>query len=116
MLRQVSGSSLCVEGRTWGQKPGLIWVDRGCGGVFAESYRSSGGFYAADEYDAFVVDCSSLDGRYALCSWNDRNGRPFLIEQYSRQSCVEGISWGYSPRRGLWVDRGCRARFGAHGQ
>jgi hypothetical protein len=113
MLRQLPRSSLCVEGRTWGQKPGLIWVDRGCGGVFAETYRSSGGFYNPTQYNAFTVDCSSLDGRYALCSWNSRFGTPFLIEQYSRNACVEGVSWGYTPRRGLWVDRGCRARFGA---
>ena len=116
LLRQVPRSSLCVEGRTWGQKPGVIWVDRGCGGVFAEAYRPSGGFYPSDEYDAFTVDCSSLDGAYALCSWTARFGAPFLIEQYSRQPCVQGISWGYTPRRGLWVDRGCRARFGARGQ
>ncbi len=113
MLRQLSGSSLCVEGRTWGQRPGVIWVDRGCGGVFAEGYRSSGGFYDPDRYDAFTTECASLDGRYALCSWDQRQGQPFLLEQYSRQPCVEGVSWGYSPRRGLWVDRGCRARFGS---
>jgi hypothetical protein len=113
LMRQLPRSSLCVEGRTWGQKPGLIWVDRGCGGVFAEAYRPSAGFYAADRYDSFTVDCSSLDGAYALCSWNARFGAPFLIEQYSRNACVEGVSWGYTPRRGLWVDRGCRARFGA---
>ncbi len=113
LLRQLPRSSLCVEGRTWGQKPGVIWVDRGCGGLFAETYRPSGGFFAADQYNAFTADCASLDGAYALCSWNQRYGTPFLIEQYSRQACVEGVSWGYTPRRGLWVDRGCRARFGA---
>lgn len=114
MLRQVPRSSLCVEGRTWGQKPGVIWVDRGCGGVFAEAYRPSGGFFDADEYDGFTMDCASLDGAYALCSWNPRFGTPVLIEQYSRQACIEGVSWGYSPRRGLWVDRGCRAHFGSN--
>lgn len=114
LLRQVPRSSLCVEGRTWGQKPGVIWVDRGCGGVFAEAYRPSGGFYDADDYDGFTMDCASLDGAYALCSWNARFGTPVLIEQYSRQSCIEGVTWGYTPRRGLWVDRGCRAHFGSN--
>lgn len=113
LVRQVSGSSLCVEGRTWGQRPGLIWVDRGCSGVFSEGYRPSGGFYDPNQYNQNVVDCASLDGAYALCSWNERFGQPFLIEQYSLRACVEGVSWGYTPRRGLWVDRGCRARFGA---
>lgn len=116
LLRQLPRSSLCVEGRTWGQKPGVIWVDRGCGGIFAETYRSSPGFFDPGLYGGFTVDCASLDGAYALCSWNARFGTPFLIQQYSRSACVEGVSWGYSPRRGLWVDRGCRARFGAQGR
>jgi len=115
LMRQVPRSSLCVEGRTWGQKPGVIWVDRGCGGVFAESYRPSGGFYSADDYDAFTMDCASLDGSYTVCSWDRRQGTPILLDQYSRQACIEGVSWGYTPRRGLWVDRGCRARFGSRG-
>lgn len=113
LLRQVPRSSLCVEGRTWGQKPGLIWVDRGCGGIFAEAYEPSGGFYDPEQYDAFTVDCASLDGTYAVCSWPVRFGEPVLLAQYSRQACIQGESWGHTPRRGLWVDRGCRARFGA---
>lgn len=113
LLRQLRGSSLCIEGRTWGQRPGLIWVDRGCGGVFAESYRPSTGFHDPNDYNAHYVDCSSLDNNYAICSWNRRNGEPLLIEQYSNQPCIEGVSWGYTPRRGIWVDRGCRARFGS---
>jgi hypothetical protein len=112
LVRQVSGSSLCVEGRTWGQRPGVVWVDRGCAGIFSEGYRSSGGFYAADQYDDFTVDCSSVGNGYQLCSWDPDFGRPQLIEQYSLSPCIEGTSWGYSPRRGLWVDAGCRARFG----
>jgi hypothetical protein len=116
LRRQVRGSTLCVEGRTWGQRPGLIWVDRGCGGVFSESYKPSGGFYDPTQYSAYTVDCSSLDGAYAICSWGRNFGQPMLIEQYSRQACIEGSTWGYTPRRGLWVDNGCRARFGSRGK
>lgn len=113
LIQQVSGSSLCVEGRTWGQRPGVIWVDRGCGGIFSEAYRPSTGFYQGDQYTEFTVDCGSLNGQYTLCSWNQRQGRPILLDQYSRQPCIEGSTWGYTPRRGLWVDAGCRARFGS---
>ncbi|MCB1607952.1 MAG: DUF3011 domain-containing protein [Xanthomonadales bacterium] len=113
LLRQISGSSLCVEGRTWGQRPGLIWVDRGCGGIFAEGYRSSGGYYNPDEYNRRIVDCASLDGHYAICSWDPRDGEPVLVQQFSSQACIEGVTWGHSARRGLWVDRGCRGRFGS---
>jgi hypothetical protein len=116
LLRQTQQSSLCVEGRTWGQRPGVIWVDRGCGGFFAEGYRSSSGFYDPGRYGEYTVDCQSLGSEYTLCSWDRRYGVPVLIEQYSFKPCVEGISWGYSPRRGLWVDAGCRARFGSGGR
>jgi hypothetical protein len=113
LLRQTQQSSLCVEGRTWGQRPGVIWVDRGCGGFFAEGYRPSGGFHDPRQFDNYTIDCESLSSAYTLCSWNDRYGAPVLIEQYSFKPCVEGISWGYSQRRGLWVDAGCRGRFGS---
>lgn len=116
LLRQTSGSRLCVEGRTWGQRPGLIWVDRGCGGVFAEAYTPSGGFHKPTEYDGYSVDCASLDGHYAICSWGRQFGEPVLLQQFSSQACIEGTTWGHSPRRGIWVDRGCRARFGSRGK
>lgn len=116
LIRQTSGSSLCVEGRTWGQRPGVIWVDRGCGGVFSEGYRASTGYYQPDQYDDLVVDCSSLGNAYTLCSWDPNYGRPQLIEQFSLSPCIEGSTWGYTPRRGLWVDAGCRARFGGQGR
>lgn len=116
LLRQTQQSSLCVEGRTWGQRPGVIWVDRGCGGFFAEGYRSSGGFYDPNQHDDYTIDCQSLGSEYSLCSWDQGQGQPVLIEQYSFKPCVEGISWGYSQRRGLWVDAGCRARFGSGGR
>jgi hypothetical protein len=35
-----------------------------------------------------------------------------LIEQLSSNSCREGSTWGYSGNQ-IWVDRGCRGRFGS---
>ncbi len=112
LTRQLSGSA-CFEGQTWGQRPGVVWVDRGCRGVFNEGYRSSAGFFRPDAFDDITQECTSIRSSYVLCSWDDRYGRPFLIEQYSIAPCIEGRTWGHSPRRGLWVDAGCRARFGA---
>jgi hypothetical protein len=111
-----SGRGACVEGQTWGQRPGVIWVDRGCSGVFQEGYRASQGYYPTDQYDDVQVDCASLNSSYAICSWDARYGAPFLLEQYSISPCIEGSTWGYTAQRGLWVDRGCRARFGAQGR
>lgn len=53
--------------------------------------------------------CSSADGRYQLCRVDTGRGVR-LIRQISRTACTQNQSWGFT-REGVWVDRGCRARF-----
>ncbi|CDH43629.1 MAG: DUF3011 domain-containing protein [Candidatus Competibacteraceae bacterium] len=55
-----------------------------------------------------TVRCES-DGDYRHCRAEIRNGVR-LSRQLSRASCRQNESWGYD-RRGVWVDRGCRAEF-----
>lgn len=94
----------CVEGRSWGQLRGRIWVNRGCRAEFAE--RGGGNLPGPD----YSVTCASNSERYTTCAWNSRYGQPRLVERLSRHECREGRDWGY--RGGaLWVDNGCRARF-----
>lgn len=93
----------CVEGRSWGQLRGRVWVNHGCRAEFAE--RAGGG-----PDTGYSVTCSSNDERYTTCAWNTRYGPPVLVERLSRHRCDAGRDWGY--RGGaLWVDNGCRARF-----
>jgi Protein of unknown function (DUF3011) len=56
-----------------------------------------------------TITCSSDDGRR---NWCDIGGRRDirLARQISGSPCVQGDTWGVD-RRGLWVDRGCRADF-----
>lgn len=96
----------CVEGRSWGQGRGIVWVNRGCRAEFTEGL-DSGGHPGGSEYN---VTCSSDDDRYRTCAWNNRYGRPYLIEKLSRTECVEGRNWGYQGNA-IWVDGGCRGRF-----
>lgn len=102
-------STRCVAGVNWGEQPGMVWVDQGCRASFVESRYSNrppgrpGG--------GFNVTCSSVDGRFVTCAWDARQGRPLLIEQLSSSACLEGQSWGYDGQA-IWVNRGCRARFG----
>ncbi|HZF98358.1 MAG TPA: DUF3011 domain-containing protein [Pseudoxanthomonas sp.] len=109
--RQLSRAP-CIEGRTWGQDRDSIWVSGGCRADFVES---SGGWnrgdagYGADE--DYTVTCSSSSGRRSTCAWNDRYGAPVLVQRLSSGACREGDSWGYY-RGTIWVDQGCRARFG----
>lgn len=106
LVRQLSDAA-CIEGRTWGSRNGTVWVGGGCRGVFGEG-RGTGG------NAAYTVTCNSDDNRYRTCAWNASAGRPRLIEQISNTACIEGRTWGYDRREGLWVDRGCRGRFGAY--
>jgi hypothetical protein len=104
MVQQLSKTT-CIEGRNWGFQRGMIWVNGGCRAIFEEGRR--GGHQAA-----YTVTCSSHDNRFQTCAWDARYGAPVLVERISSSACIEGRSWGYDKRNGLWVSNGCRARFG----
>ena len=55
-----------------------------------------------------TISCSSNDGKYNRCNVPWRDAR--VVRQESKGDCIRGQSWGID-RRGLWVDRGCRAVF-----
>ena len=107
LTRKLSDSR-CTEGETWGQRNGTIWVDRGCRAEFIEG---NGGWDPGNGNGNYSVTCSSSNNRRSTCAWNSRYGRPYVIQQISSDDCREGSSWGYSGNQ-IWVDRGCRARFG----
>lgn len=117
LMRQRSDAS-CIAGRTWGYDGRGIWVDRGCRADFALSsgYRSGGGYgggpfggYGSNGGYGSTTYCASDDMRRHYCSVDTRGGVQ-LVRQRSDASCVAGRTWGYD-RRGIWVDRGCRADF-----
>jgi len=106
LQRQLSNAR-CILDSNYGLRGGSVWVDRGCRGVFLVHRRGNppgGGDYS--------VTCSSNQGRYTTCAWDARRGMPRLVQQLSHDACRSGYSWGYSDRTGLWVNHGCRARFG----
>lgn len=55
------------------------------------------------------LTCASDDGRRHLCRADTRGGVE-IERQRSGSPCIEGSTWGVN-RRGIWVDRGCRADF-----
>ena len=55
--------------------------------------------------------CASDDMRRHYCNADTRGGVR-LVRQRSDAACIQGRTWGYD-RRGVWVDRGCRADFAA---
>ena len=107
LVRQVS-KTRCEEGRNWGRLRDGVWVDRGCRAEFTEG---RGGWNPGQGNSNYSVTCSSTDNRRSTCAWDSRQGRPMLVQQLSSSACREGSTWGYAGNQ-IWVDRGCRARFG----
>ncbi len=138
LYRQLSKSA-CRYNDTWGYDRRGVWVDRGCRGDFQLHTGASGGDGKQKDKDntAAIVGgvialgvlgavlaernkengpdhpyqtlrCES-DGDYRHCRADTRNGAR-LYRQLSRASCRYNDTWGYD-RRGVWVDRGCRAEF-----
>lgn len=101
----------CIEGRQWGQRPGHIWVKDGCRAEFVDTGGSWGGDWNQAPPSDYSVTCSSVHDAYTTCAWNTRYGRPEVTQQLSKTACVEGRTWGFRGNS-IWVDRGCRARFG----
>lgn len=112
LLRQLSDRR-CTENVNWGLRDGSVWVNGGCRGVFrvdAGGYGNGYGNSGNDNRDS--VTCASKNGAYTACAWDRNRGIPRLLQTLSERPCTQGYSWGYSQRAGLWVNHGCRARFG----
>jgi hypothetical protein len=109
LVRQRSGSP-CTQGSTWGYDRRGIWVDRGCRADFVvrTGGRPGGPGYGPGRPGQSIT-CSSDNGRRNYCAADTRRGVQ-LVRQRSDARCTQGYSWGYD-RRGIWVDRGCRADF-----
>jgi hypothetical protein len=106
LARQISGSA-CIQNQTWGVDRRGLWVDRGCRAeFFVASGRPSG---PPPPPPGRVVNCSSNNGKRNWCDVG-RSRDIRLVRQISGSACIRDNTWGID-RRGLWVDRGCRADF-----
>ena len=126
----------CIQDRTWGYDNRGIWVDHGCRAEFEvgaqvvvgihgdghagaevrahdrvrdgdRDVRRDGDFHGWG--DAYMIYCASDAMERVWCPADSRFGVR-MIRQRSQAGCVEGQTWGYG-KRGIWVDRGCRADF-----
>lgn len=112
MVRQRSDAR-CTQGYSWGYDRRGIWVDHGCRADFVvrASYRPPrpGGPGYGPGGPGVSITCSSDNGKRNYCAADTRRGVQ-MVRQRSDARCTQGYSWGYD-RRGIWVDRGCRADF-----
>ena len=112
LARQLSRNP-CVEGQTWTQRGSSISVRNGCRGEFAQGGNwGNGGNWGGGQQPGHSVTCASENNRRRSCAWDRRQGRPVVVENISKTRCQEGYNWGWDGGA-IWVDRGCRARFGA---
>jgi len=110
LSRQISGSA-CIQGQTWGYDNRGVWVDRGCRAEFVSGRGNGGGWNGGNNNRYRTFTCSSDDGRRHYCSVpGGANSNVMMTRQISGSACIQGQTWG-SDRRGVWVDRGCRAEF-----
>lgn len=107
VVRQLSDTT-CREGQNWNSSNGQVSVWSGCRAEFGPA-GSGGGNGGGNGY---TVTCASDNGRYTTCNWPPGQGRPRLIQQLSNNACVEGRTWGMAGDNRIWVDGGCRGRFG----
>jgi len=68
-----------------------------------------GGLSHATPQRGEAIYCASDNGRRNYCGVDTRGGVR-LVRQRSDSPCIPGRTWGFD-RRGIWVDRGCRADF-----
>lgn len=133
LVRQESKGA-CIRNQSWGVDRQGLWVDRGCRGLFAEARddrpeygrpdhgrpdygrpgdgRPDGGWRPGPGWNQRInLTCSSHGQGYQMCQVDvGRRGQVQLVDRLSGASCTEGRTWGWN-RAGVWVDRGCRARF-----
>jgi len=57
-----------------------------------------------------TITCESHHHRIQYCSIPDPRSEVVLVEQLNGPRCVRGETWG-NDSTGIWVDKGCRARF-----
>jgi hypothetical protein len=106
VVRQISDTR-CIEGQNWRGSNGQLTVWSGCRAEFGPAGGDWGG-----GGPGYTTTCASENGRYTTCNWPPGQGRPRLIQQLSKQACVEGRTWGMAGSNRIWVNGGCRGRFG----
>jgi hypothetical protein len=95
----------CVEGQTWGVRPGEIWVKAGCRAEFGL------GTIDATAAGPLYFKCESNSGGRRHCPVSTVGGVK-IVRQLSQSACIQHATWGFD-RNSVWVSQGCRAEFQA---
>lgn len=83
----------------------LIALMMAAAAAYAQPYAQP----VANGANGSIVTCESLNNIRHTCRVDTMSGVT-LSRRLSDNACVRGQSWGVN-RRGIWVDKGCRAEF-----
>ena len=64
----------------------------------------------AQDRQGQTITCESRRNRFQSCRIPDPQSEVVLVEELGGARCIRGETWG-NDANGIWVDRGCRARF-----
>ncbi len=108
VVTQQISKTRCQEGRNWGQRQGMLWVNQGCRARFSET-SGGGGWDNGNDWGNNRITCESNNSQYRECRTNFR-GPAQIYRKLSNNSCDMNRDWG--SRSGIvWVRNGCRAEF-----
>jgi hypothetical protein len=105
LVRDLSGGR-CREGSTWGSTDSLIWVNRGCRGIFAITYRGS----ETSGTTTRRIVCGASDLLETSCKVDGPVTAVRLVSDFSGGRCGDSRNWGRNSDF-LWTTRGCRGEF-----
>lgn len=108
-LARLLSESECVENRDWGHDEEGIWTARGCRAEFSLGPAQSPLVADGGNAPPSRLTCQSGQQKRQRCDAAVKQGVD-LLRQLSKTRCVEGTNWGWD-RKGVWVDKGCRAEF-----
>jgi Protein of unknown function (DUF3011) len=81
LVRQLSGSAICREGRTWGSDNDSVWVDNGCRGEFQQRFGGLPNINSNNDTSSNGPSAGAIIGGVAVAG-----GLIFLLSKSSKSS------------------------------
>ncbi len=105
-LVEQRSKAVCTRGSSWGYSRRVVWVDKGCHGLFqprdgAESGAESGGER---------LTCQSWGEGTRECRLRGTAQQVELIRSLGEKRCKLGKNWGWN-RHAIWVANRCGGLF-----
>ena len=114
-LAENKSKTTCTKDRTYGFRNDVLWVDRGCEGVFDITFRArrnSGPDRGNPNREIAIRDiaCKSKDYSREECFVGGNIINLRIMQNTSKTKCQSNVNYGFR-NDAIWVDKGCAANF-----